>query len=505
VTGDARPPLLRLSGVSKSYPGVRAVQEVDLEVRAGETLGLVGANGAGKSTLTRLISGAESPDAGEIEIDGKRVSMHSAADGLRNGVVLVPQALTVVPNLSVRENLVLGLERRPGRRSPAGKELSGVLARLGVEVDLGAKAGTLAPAVLKLLMIGAGLLREPRLLILDEPTAILPGPEVERLFTIVRDLCAEGQTIVYISHRLGEITALADRVAVMRSGRLVATESGVTETGRLAELMVGDIVEQPIRAQLAPTPSTTPPLIEVEGLARAPKVQPATFAVRPGEIVGLAGLVGAGRTSLVRTICGVDAADAGRVLIDGEEVTPRTPRQAIDAGIVQIPEDRTRLAILPRMTVAENVTIADKRPARIVSWLPILGPRTERAAVEGLLSSLRIEPPDCARLPAGSLSGGNQQKVVLARWLLREARVYVFDEPTEGIDVRARAQVHDLIRGLAERGVAVILSSSDVEEVALMSERVLVMRGGAIVEELVGEEITENAIGMASLREPASV
>jgi ABC-type sugar transport system ATPase subunit len=501
MSGDAQPPIVRIAGVSKSYPGVKAVREVSLDIRRGETLGLVGANGAGKSTLTRLISGGEAPEAGHLEIDGERVALRSAADGLRQGIVLVPQALTVVPNLTVRENLVLGLERNPrraGRSLP--DDLRDVTGRLGLDVDLDAQAGGLSPAVLKLLMIGAGMLRQPRVLILDEPTAILAGAEVDRLFTIVRALREAGQTIIYISHRLPEIIALADRVAVMRGGRLVGTEEGkATNAGQLASLMVGSVVEQPRRPELAVKAEAAPVLLEVDGLARHPKVKPTSLTVHAGEIVGLAGLVGAGRTSLIRTICGIEAPDAGRVLVGGEEATPRSVKQAIAAGIAHIPEDRARLAIVPRLTVAENVLLPDARGGRALPWLPVITPRRQRALVAETLASLNIEPAHAAGLPAGGLSGGNQQKVVLARWLMRNARVYVFDEPTEGIDIAARAQVHALIRELAARGVGVLLSSSDVEEVALMSDRVLVMRQGAIAAELAREEISETAIGLASL------
>jgi len=494
--------IVRIAGVSKSYPGVRAVQDVTLDVVAGETLGLVGANGAGKSTLTRLISGGEPPDGGHLEIDGERVALRSAADGLRQGIVLVPQALTVVPNLSVRENLVLGLERNPRR---AGRDLDADLAevvvQVGIEdVDLGAPAGGLSPAVLKLLMIGAGMLRRPRVLILDEPTAILAGAETERLFAIIRALREAGQTIIYISHRLPEVLALSDRVAVMRGGRLVGTEAGKdTNIDRLAELMVGGVVEQARAPGTAVRAQDAPVVLELDGLARHPKVRPTSLRVHAGEIVGLAGLVGAGRTSLIRTLCGVEPADAGRVLVDGRETTPRSVKQAIAAGIAHIPEDRARLAIVPRLTVAENVLLPDRRGGRALGWLPLITPRRQRAQVAETLAQLKIEPPHAAGLPAGGLSGGNQQKVVLARWLMRRAKVYVFDEPTEGIDIAARAQVHALIRELATQGVAVLLSSSDVEEVALMSDRVLVMRQGAIAAELGPGAISETAIGRASL------
>ncbi|MDO8212431.1 sugar ABC transporter ATP-binding protein [Conexibacter sp. CPCC 206217] len=504
-------PILRIAQISKSYPGVRAVRDVTLDVRRGETLGIVGANGAGKSTLMRMISGGESPDSGHLEVDGERVSLRSAADGISNGVVLVSQHLSVVPNLTVRENLMLGLDKRrrlPGEGRRLGDvegEIEGVLRRLGLQVDLDVKARELSPAVLKLLMIGAGLLRRPRLLILDEPTAILAGAEVERLFEILRSLRAEQQTIVYISHRLPEVLALADRIAVMRGGQLVATEeASQTTTGRLAGLMVGGVVEQPRRREGALAVDTSAaPRLECRDLTRSPKIAGINLQVRPGEILGLAGLVGSGRTSLIRTICGVEKADSGAVLIDGEDVTPRSPKKAIAAGIAHVPEDRARLAVIPRMSVASNVTLPDKRPARPFPALPFIGPRTERAAVAPTLAELQIEPKHAARLAIGGLSGGNQQKAVLARWLMHDARVFLFDEPTEGIDVVARAQVHELIRGLAARGVAVILSSSDVEEVALMSDRVLVMRGGVVTHELGSDQISETAIGHASLGEEA--
>lgn len=499
-------PLIRLSGLQKRYAGVHAVRGVSFDIRQGETLGLVGANGAGKSTLTRMISGGEAPDEGGIEIGGAPVAMRSAADGLKRGIVLVPQALTIVPNLSVRENLVLGLERNrrldDGAEAPSSPErIARVLDALGLDIDLEEKAGGHSPAVLKLLMIGAGLLRSPRVLILDEPTAILAGAEVQRLFDVIRRLHDQGETIVYISHRLPEVVALADRVAVMRNGQLVGVEGRGTSANRLAELMVGGVVEPGPRSSGDARTASGDVLLEVRGLTRRPKVPPTDLTVRAGEIVGLAGLVGAGRTSLIRTIVGLEPADEGEVRVADRVVTPRTPRDAIDAGIAHIPEDRARLAIVPRMTVAENVTLPHRRAGRGVSWLPLISPRGQRRAVQRTLADLRIEPAHAAGLPAGGLSGGNQQKAVLARWLMSDAQVFVFDEPTEGIDVAARAQVHELIRGLADRGAAVLLSSSDVEEVALMADRVLVLRQGRIDAELEGREINETAIGLASLGE----
>jgi len=506
-TVDAGTPIIRLEGLQKRYAGVHAVRGVGFDIRAGELLGLVGANGAGKSTLTRMISGGEAPDDGRIEIDGTPVTMRSAADGLRRGIVLVPQALTVAPNLSVRENLILGLERnrRSGGSDGAAvggpREIARVMEALGLEIDLEQKAGGHSPAVLKLIMIGAGLLRAPRVLILDEPTAILAGAEVQRLFAVIRRLHEQGQAIVYISHRLPEIVELADRVAVMRNGQLVGVEERGTSAARLAELMVGGVVEQAPRSPDAARAARGDVVLDVRGLARRPKVPATDLTVRAGEIVALAGLVGAGRTSLLRTIVGLDPADAGEVRVADRVVTPRTPRQAIDAGIAHIPEDRARLAIVPRMTVAENVALPHRRVGRRVPWLPLITPGRQRRAVQGTLADLQIEPAHAAELPAGGLSGGNQQKAVLARWLMSDARVFVFDEPTEGIDVAARAQVHSLIRGLADRGAAVLLSSSDVEEVALMADRVLVLRHGRIDAELEGDDVNETTIGLASLGE----
>ncbi len=503
--GDApaEPPIIALRGLQKRYAGVHAVKGVSFDIRAGETLGLVGANGAGKSTLTRMISGGEAPDQGLIEVDGEPVAMKSAADGLRRGVVLVPQALTIVPNLSVRENLVLGLERnrRPGSPRVDAEAIGRVLGSLGLDVDLDGKAGRHSPAVLKLLMIGAGLLRDPRVLILDEPTAILAGAEVERLFSVIAWLREQGQTIVYISHRLPEIVDLCDRVAVMRNGALVEVAERGASPSRLAELMVGGVVEVSPRSSTEARAATGDVLLETRGLSRRPKLPPTDLTVRAGEIVGLAGLVGAGRTSLIRTIVGLEPADDGDVAVGGRVVTPRSSREAIEAGIAHIPEDRARLAIVRQMTVAENVALPHRRIGRGRPWLPYITPRRQRLAVEGTLAELQIEPADAAGLRAGGLSGGNQQKAVLARWLMSDASVFVFDEPTEGIDVAARAQVHELIRGIAARGAAVLLSSSDVEEVALMADRVLVMRHGRIDVELEGDEVNESSIGLASLGE----
>ena len=502
---------IEIQHVSKSYPGVKAVDDISLAVRSGEIVGLVGHNGAGKSTLTRMLAGAERADAGQIYLDGEPAHFRMLTEAIRRGVVLVPQQTMIVPHLSVRENLTLGTAavgartaRSAGRTSVNGVRaeeavLEGMVRDLGLGVNLSVRAERLRPAAQRLIMIGRALLSRPLVLILDEPTAALSRPEVERLFAILRTMRDRGIAVLYISHRLEEVLELADRIIVMRQGQIVhEAEAGTLTTANLADMIVGRHTEATAGKQHGKT-MTGAGLLQCDHLTKIPKIRDVTFTVHEGEVLGITGLVGSGRTSLLRMICGIDAPDSGRLYIKQKAVKLTSPAKAIRAGIAYLPEDRGRNAIVPDMRVVENVSLPIVDTFRYARWFPLLDLGKERSKVAAVLQRLQIQPPRPERRKIKFLSGGNQQKAVLARWLLTGAQVFIFDEPTEGIDVGARQDVYGLIRDLATRGAGVIVSSSDIAEIVTICDRVLVMRRGEIGEVFEGERILESAIKHACL------
>jgi len=486
------PPLLEMRGIVKRYGEVTALAGTGFTLRAGEVHALVGENGAGKSTLVKILAGALSRDAGEIRIEGRAVEIDSPSAALALGIGMIPQDLNLVPELSVAENVFLGDEPVRGRgpfldRPAMERAARAILAPLGETGDVRSPVAALSIARRQLVEIARALARRARVLALDEPTAPLSGNESAALFRTLARLRGEGVGILYISHRLEEIYEIAEHVTVLRDGEVVASASlAEIERPALIRLMVGRELEAPGEAA---RPAAGKELLRLEGIAGG-RVEGIDLVLRRGEILGLAGLVGAGRSELVRLIFGADPRRAGRMFLEGCEVTPRTPREAIDLGIGLLTEDRNRLGLVLPMNVRENLTLASlTRHCRG----PFLSAVRECAAAGRQFERLRIK----ARSPEAEveeLSGGNRQKVVLGRWLESGCKVLLFDEPSAGVDVGARHEIFALIRSLAADGTGVIVVSSDLDELLALADRVVVMCEGRLRGELSRAEATREKI-----------
>jgi len=488
-------PLLTVSGVTKSFPGVRALDGVDLDITPGEVHCLLGQNGAGKSTLIKVLSGAHRPDAGEITWRGSPVRPATPVAAMRLGIATIYQELDLVEHLSVAENVFLGHEIATGgfvRAREARTRTAALLARLGhPEIDPGTPVGALSAAGQQIVSMARALSHEARLIIMDEPSAALDPDEVDNLFRIVAGLTADGVAVLYISHRLEEIRRIGDRVTVLKDGRTAARglPARTTATGDLVALMTGRDVEYAFPGRPARPPDAEP-LLRVEGLARKGEFAPLDLEVRPGEIVGLAGLVGSGRSEILETIYGARRPSAGRVLVDGRPLRPGSVTAAVRAGLGLAPEERKAQGLLMLESVTRNVTLPSLPRFARGGWLD----RTrERAAAHATVRELSLRPDDPDR-PVRTLSGGNQQKAVLARWLLRDCRVLLLDEPTRGVDVGARAELYAVIRRLADTGRAVLLVSSEVPEVLGLADRVLVLREGRVVHTAPARELDEHRV-----------
>jgi rhamnose transport system ATP-binding protein len=485
--------LLRLAGVEKSFAGVRALRGVSFDLAPGEVHALVGENGAGKSTLLRLITGALRPDAGSLELLGSPAADLDPVRARALGVAAIYQQPALFPDLSVAENVALGSEpggpwRRVRWRERSDRARS-LLARVGATIDPELPARELSMAEQQLVEIAKALGAAARVLVMDEPTASLPDAEARALHRAVGDLKARGAGVVYISHRLEELPGLADRVTVLRDGRSVATRA-MADVSRdeLIRLMVGREVADGFPKRDAAPGDVVLRLSNVG--CRAAGVRGVSLELRAGEILGLAGLVGAGRTELARVLFGLTPADEGEILLDGRPVLPRSPGEAAALGLALVPEDRRRHGVVGEMSVAANSSLAilDR-----ISRAGFLDFAAERRLAADLVARLGVRTPS-VDAPAGHLSGGNQQKVALARWLAAGPRVLLLDEPTQGIDVGAKAEIHRLIGELAGRGLAVLLISSDLPEVLGMSDRVAVLRGGALAGVLARSEATPEKV-----------
>ena len=473
--------MLELEGAGKSYPGVRALQGVDLGVERGEVHALLGENGAGKSTLMKVVAGAVTPDAGQMTVGGSPVPLGSLEAARASGVALVYQDLSLVPQLSVGENVLLGRWATTRWRTVAWEELHAAarrhLGRIGLDVDPRRRVDELGMAERQLVEIAKALSGDVRVLLLDEPTSALSDPEARRLFGIVRDLTASGVAVVYVSHRLPEVLDIADRISVLRDGQLVGTvRAAEVDEARLARMMVGRALGGGAAAPAAPPAGNgAPAALRARGLARPPRLKPVDLELRAGEVVAVFGLVGSGRTRLARTLFGLEPATGGTLEVAGRPVSVRAPADAIALGIGYLGEDRAA-GIVPRMTLAENITLASlPRLGRGV----LLATGQERQLARRFADELGIRAPLERR--AGTLSGGNQQKLVLARWLCSGARVLVLDDPTRGIDVGAKEEVFRLVRRLAGDGAAILYLTSETREARELADRVLVMAGGRIV------------------------
>ena len=491
-------PLLRMQGIDKAFPGVQALRQAHLELRAGEVLALLGENGAGKSTLIKVLSGAHQPDAGHIFIDGREVRIRSPIVAQALGIAVIYQEFNLVPTLSARENIFLGQETtRAGfvdRRQEYRKAMA-LFDRLSVRIDPDMLCKRMTVAQQQVVEIARALATRARIIVMDEPSATLTLQETRKLFEIIRELKANGLGIIYISHRLDEIFDIADRVTVMRDGECIETcEIGQTSRERLIELMVGRKLENEFPAKSAKIGEER---LVVKNLRRGRAVRGVSFSVRAGEVLGIAGLVGAGKTELARLLFGADPADGGEIFLDGRPVRFAHPREAIRAGVCLLPEDRQTQGLIQGLSVRENFGLPN-----LNRWSRggFIQRNREAAALQRYVQDLSIKIADPEQ-PVRHLSGGNQQKVVLAKWLEAHSRVIIFDEPTRGIDVGAKYEIYLLINRLAEQGKAIVLISSELPEVIGMSDRILVMHEGRIsaefsdVSAVTQERIMRHAVG----------
>jgi len=484
-----------MRGIVKTFPGVRALDGVDLTVRAGEVHCLLGQNGAGKSTLIKVLAGAHRPDAGELRWQGEPMSLTKPGEAISLGISTIYQELDLVPGLTVAENIFLGHELSSGgfsRRRATRSRARELLSRLGHgEISTDRELGTLSAAGQQVVSMARALSRETRLMIMDEPSAVLDQQEVANLFRTIRELTGQGVAVVYISHRLEEIRQIGDRVTVLKDGRTVAEGLDVadTTTAALIQRMTGRDIEYvfPDRPTAQPDAQT---VLEVDGLGQDGAFSDVGFRVHAGEIVGLAGLVGSGRSEILETVYGARRATTGTVTVDGKRLRRGSVDAAVRAGVGLAPEERKSQGLLLDEAIFRNITVSSmSRFARG----GFLDAGAERQAARELTGALDVRPPGVDR-PVRTLSGGNQQKIVLARWLMRDCRVLLLDEPTRGVDVGARSEIYALVRSLAERGVAVVLVSSEVEEVLGLADRVLVVREGRVVHEGPAQEIDEHRV-----------
>jgi ribose transport system ATP-binding protein len=490
-------PLLRMRDVVKEFPGVRALDGVDLDVRAGEVHCLLGQNGAGKSTLIKVLAGAHRPDAGTLEWRGEHVDFANPAGALHRGIATIYQELDLVPGLSVADNIHLGREHAAAgfvRRKAQSARTGELLARLGhPEILPGREVGRLSAAQQQIVSLARALAQDAQLIVMDEPSAVLDHDEVDNLFRLIADLTTEGVAVVYISHRLEEIRRIGDVVTVLKDGRTVATRlpAATTPTAQLVSLMTGRTVEYLFPPHSASPPEVPgPDLLTVENLSLKGSFEDVGFSVRAGEIVGIAGLVGAGRSEVLETIYGARRRTSGSVTVNGRSLPAGDVRAAVRAGLGLAPEERKSQALLLGEPVARNVSLASLPRLARLGWLD--RGRENREAVE-VTRELGVRPPDVTRA-ARTLSGGNQQKVVLARWLLGSTRLLLLDEPTRGVDVGARSELYTVIRRLADQGIGVLLVSSEVPEVLGLADRVLVMREGRIVHRAAAADLDEHRV-----------
>jgi rhamnose transport system ATP-binding protein len=492
----APPPVLALAHVSKAFGAVRALDDVSIELRGGEVHALAGENGAGKSTLVKLLAGVHRPDSGELVLDGAPVAFHGPGDAQDAGVAVIYQEPTLFPDLSVAENILMGRQPRAGLRRIDRRAVrartSELFARLGVELDPDRPARGLSIADQQIVEIAKALSRDARVLVMDEPTAALTGNEVERLFGVARTLREQGRALLFVSHRLEEIFALCQRVTTLRDGGLIATEdvAGLTPDD-LVRRMVGRDLDA-----LYPKQDTEPgaEVLKVSRLTREGVFTDISFGVRTGEIVALAGLVGAGRSEVARAVFGVDRYDAGSVEVAGTRLPVASPTAAMSAGLALVPEDRRQQGLVMDGTIERNIGLTQLRTLRRG---PLISRRAERDRAADWAIRLRLKYGRLSDV-VGVLSGGNQQKVVLAKWLSTNPSVLIVDEPTRGIDVGTKAEVHRLLSELAAEGLAVLMISSDLPEVLGMADRVLVMHEGRLAAEIARADATEETVMAAA-------
>ncbi|KVM67603.1 D-ribose transporter ATP-binding protein [Burkholderia ubonensis] len=502
----ARAPLVELRGISKRFPGVQALDDCRFDLQAGEVHALMGENGAGKSTLMKILAGVYEKDGGEILLDGRAVDVAEPRAALALGIGIIHQELNLMNHLSVAQNIFIGREPR-GRfgafidEERLNRDAAAIFARMRLDLDPRTPVGRLTVARQQMVEIAKALSFDSRVLIMDEPTAALNDAEIAELFRIIRDLRAHGVGIVYISHRMDELRRIADRVTVMRDGKYVAT---VPMAGTSMDAIIAMMVGRQLDAQLRTPPDTSANdvVLDVRGLSRGRAIRDVGFTLRRGEILGFAGLMGAGRTEVARAIFGADPVDAGEIRVHGARATIRTPADAVAHGIGYLSEDRKHFGLAVGMDVQNNIALPSLR--RFVRSGVFLDARAMRDAAHAYVRRLAIRTPSVAQ-PARLLSGGNQQKIVIAKWLLRDCDILFFDEPTRGIDVGAKSEIYKLLDALAADGKAIVMISSELPEVLRMSHRILVMCEGRVTGELSAAEATQEKIMQLATQRESTV
>jgi ABC-type sugar transport system ATPase subunit len=494
---EATRPLVDARGISKRFGGVQALDDVSITIVQGQVHGLVGENGAGKSTLAKVIGGVYRPDDGELLVDGSRVAFHAPRDALDAGIATIAQEIALVPARTVVENVMLGIESNTGgvvRSHQVRERFDELNERTGFRLDPLAVVRTLRTAEQQKVEILRAIAREARLLLMDEPTAALTRDETARLLETVRALAAGGTSIVLVSHYLEEVLSVCDTVTSMRNGKLVRTSPAAEETPeKLVAAMIGRDMSLEFPEKVHP-PADAPVVLEARGLTRGRELQDVSLSVRAGEIVGLAGLVGSGRTEVARAIFGADRLDSGELLFEGKPVSVKGPRHAARLGIAMLPESRKDQGLFMIRPVRENISIVD---VRAISRLGVVDRRTEGRRTSALANELDVRTASQEAMVT-TLSGGNQQKVLFAKWLFRRPKLLIADEPTRGVDVGAKRQIYELLIGLASDGMAILLISSEIEEVLGLAHRVLVMRTGRVVGEFEGAAATDEAVMTAA-------
>lgn len=502
ATNNSGLPVVELLDITKRFGGVLALDCVTLKVSAGSVHALVGENGAGKSTLGRICGGLLAPDSGAVIVDGAPVHFRSPRDALGHGIATIAQELALVPGLTVEQNVFLGTEPRSSwflRPRALRQRFTDLARQVGFDLPPTAVTSQLRTADQQKVEIMRALSRGASVIIMDEPTAALPKADTERLYEVIRSLARSGRAVVLVSHFLSEVLSLSDTVTILRDGRHIRTGPSATETeSTLIEAMLGHSLGSVFPGKPSPPPAEAPLALSVSGL-RAPGVAGIDLRVRAGEIVGLAGLVGAGRTELARAVAGASVLTAGKVHVDGLPRRFRSPTQGLRGGVVMIPESRKEQGLVMQRSVLENLGLAT---VHRYSHAGLVARRRERAAVLDVLEKVQVRVPALSA-PIAALSGGNQQKALFGRALLCAPRVLIADEPTRGVDVGSRRAIYELIGQQARQGVGVLVISSDVEEVLGLSHRVLVMRGGRIVAELEGDQMTEEKVLTAAFSEPS--
>lgn len=487
-----REPVVRLKNISKSFPGVKALSDVSFDLYAGEVHALVGENGAGKSTLMNILGGSVRPESGAVVIKGQSYSELTPAMARELGVAIIHQELSLVPQLSIAENICLGDLPTTSTGlvdwSQMRNRAEQALLPFGLKIDVMTPVSRLSMAHRQVVEISRCLARNADIIVMDEPTSSLTSNEVDELFRIILDLRSRGKSIVYISHRLEELRRVGDRVTVLKDGSSVGTRTVSDVSAEdLVRMMVGrDIVADP---SLRAATTGGRERLRAEHLQWGDKVSGVSFSLRSGEVVGLGGIVGAGRTEIARIIFGAAPNSSGRLFLDGQEIHLNSPRDAVRAGIALVPEDRRSEGLVTKFSILANITMAYIQKS--VSWRA--DSVLEGRLASGAVRTLSVKTPSISQI-VGNLSGGNQQKVVIGKWLDTDAKVMIFDEPTRGVDVGAKQEINRIIRAFANKGVAVLLISSELPQLLAVSDRVLVIYDGKIVDELMGDRLTEENV-----------